>query len=168
MAKVCPKCGREFGSSSMRCPICKCSLVDDGIDNSEEARKERLKALQQKQIQAAQTVRQAQGVNKSAGQYVVPTRNKDIREAPLKTWKLVSGILSTVLFVFVAFQSCAAGLGNAIANNGESSGSGGIIVALLMLSGGIVSIATRNSKKNGGNISLIVLFGIAALVGFAI
>ncbi len=84
----------------------------------------------------------------------------------MKTWKLVSGILSTVLFVLVAFQSCAAGLGNALAENGESSGSGGIVVAILMLSGGIVSIATRKSKGKGGNIALIVLFGLAALVGF--
>lgn len=68
----------------------------------------------------------------------------------MKTWKLVSGILSCVLFVFVAFQSCAVGIGNTLAENGESSGSGGIIVAILMLSGGIVSIATRNSEKKGG------------------
>lgn len=86
----------------------------------------------------------------------------------MKTWKLVSGILSIILFVLVAFQSCAAGIGNAIAENGESSGSGGIIVAIMMLSGGIVSIATRKSEGKGGNIALIVLFGIAALVGFTL
>lgn len=84
----------------------------------------------------------------------------------MKTWKLVSGILSIVLFIFVAFQSCAAGISNALSENGESSGSGGIVVAVLMLSGGIVSIATRKSEGKGGNIALIVLFGIAALVGF--
>ena len=28
----------------------------------------------------------------------------------MKTWKLVSGIISIVLFVFVTFQSCAAGI----------------------------------------------------------
>ncbi|HBI62531.1 MAG TPA: hypothetical protein DDY31_15195 [Lachnospiraceae bacterium] len=84
----------------------------------------------------------------------------------MKTWKLVSGILSIVLFVVVSFQSCAAGIGNALADNGEASGSGGIIVAILMLSGGIVSIATRKSEGKGGNIALVILFGIAALVGF--
>lgn len=87
--------------------------------------------------------------------------------APLTTWKLVSGILSMVLFLLVSFQSCAAGLGNAIMNNGESSGSGGIILAVLMLTGGIVSVATRKSSGNGGNIALIVLFGLASLIGFA-
>ena len=37
----------------------------------------------------------------------------------MKIWKLVSGILSIVLVLFVLFQSCAAGLGNALEANGE-------------------------------------------------
>lgn len=83
----------------------------------------------------------------------------------MKTWKLVSGILSIILFVLVTFQSCVAGVGNALTENGESSGSAGIIVAIVLLAGGIVSVATRKGSK-GGNIALIVLFGIGALVGF--
>ena len=83
----------------------------------------------------------------------------------MKTWKLVSGILSIILFFFVSFQSCAAGLGNTLLANGESSGSAGIIVAIMLLSGGIVSIATRKGGK-GGNIAIIVLFGLGALIGF--
>ena len=70
----------------------------------------------------------------------------------MKVWKLVSGILSIILFVFVSFQSCAAGVSNALEANGEASGSAGIIVAILMLAGGIVSIATRK---------------LAAIIGFA-
>ena len=35
-----------------------------------------------------------------------------------------------------------------------------------MLAGGIVSVATRKSEKKGGNIALIILFGLAALIGF--
>ena len=85
----------------------------------------------------------------------------------MKTWKLVSGILSIVAFFMVAFQSCAAGIGNAMADNGEVSGSAGIIVAIMILSGGIVSIATRKGGK-GGNIALIVLFGIGALFGYVL
>lgn len=85
----------------------------------------------------------------------------------MKIWKLVSGILSMILFVLVAFQSCAAGVANALEDNGEVSGSAGIIVAILMLAGGIVSVATRKSEKKGGNIALIILFGLAALMGFA-
>ncbi len=85
----------------------------------------------------------------------------------MKIWKLVAGILSCILFVLVAFQSCAAGVANALEENGEVSGSAGIILAVLMLAGGIVSIATRKSVKKGGNIALILLFGLAALIGFA-
>lgn len=86
----------------------------------------------------------------------------------MKTWKLVSGILSMVLFVVVSFQSCAVGLGNTIAENGESSGSGGILLAVMMLTGGIVSVATRKSEKKGGNIALMILFGLGALFGFTL
>ena len=85
----------------------------------------------------------------------------------MKTWKLVSGILSIILFVFVSFQSCAAGIINTLEANGEAGGSAGIVVALLLLAGGIVSIATRNGGK-GGNIAIIVLYGIGALLGFAL
>lgn len=84
----------------------------------------------------------------------------------MKTWKLVAGILSMVFFLLVAFQSCAAGLGNAIADNGEVSGSAGILLAVLMLSGGIVSVATRNAKGKGANIALIILFGLAFILAF--
>lgn len=85
----------------------------------------------------------------------------------MKTWKLVSGILSIVLFVFVTFQSCAAGVANTLEANGEVGGSAGIIVAIMLLAGGIVSIVTRKGSK-GGNIALIVLFAIGALCGFAL
>ena len=54
-----------------------------------------------------------------------------------------------------------------MAENGEASGSAGIIVAIMILSGGIVSIATRKGGK-GGNIALIVLFGIGALFGYVL
>ena len=94
--------------------------------------------------------------------------SKKRKTAPLATWKLVSGILSMILFIVVSFQSCAAGAYNALSNNGESSGSGGIILAILMLSGGIVSVATRKSERNGGNIALIVLFGLASFFGFVL
>jgi hypothetical protein len=85
----------------------------------------------------------------------------------MKTWKLVAGILSIILFVLVMFQSCAAGVVNTLEENGGTSGTAGVIVAILMLAGGIVSIATRKSEGKGGNIALIILFGLAALCGFA-
>ena len=84
----------------------------------------------------------------------------------MKKWKLVSGILGMCFFVLVAVQSCAAGMVNALENNGKTSGSIGIFVGILMLAGGIVSVATRKSQGKGGNIALIILFGLAALMGF--
>jgi uncharacterized membrane protein len=84
----------------------------------------------------------------------------------MKTWKLVAGIISIVLFALVSFQSCAVGVANTLESNGESSGTAGILVAALLLAGGIVSIATRKGKGKGGNIALLILFGLAALIGF--
>ena len=85
----------------------------------------------------------------------------------MKTWKLVSGILSTVFFLVVMFQSCAAGVADAIAGQGGTSGAAGMLTGILMLAGGIVSIATRKAVGKGGDIALIVLYGLAALIGFA-
>lgn len=42
------------------------------------------------------------------------------------------------------------------------------MLAILMLAGGIVSVATRKAEGKGGNISLIVLFGLGALIGFSL
>lgn len=83
----------------------------------------------------------------------------------MKTWKLVSGILSIILCLLVMFQSCAAGVANSLAQTGEASGSAGLIVSIMLLAAGIVSIATRKGGK-GGNIALIILFGIGAICGY--
>lgn len=85
----------------------------------------------------------------------------------MKIWKLVSGIISIVLTVMVLFQSCASGLGDALENKGGTSGASGMIVAALMLAGGIVSVVVRDSISKGAHVSLVVLFGLAALVGYA-
>ena len=81
-------------------------------------------------------------------------------------YKLLSGEKHTRQRDVILRICCAAGLSNALEANGEASGTAGIMVAVFMLAGGIVSIATRKAKGKGGNIALIILFGIAALVGF--
>ena len=86
----------------------------------------------------------------------------------MKTWKLVSGIISIVLSVFVVFQSMMAGLANALEANEQSSGSAGLVVAICMLCGGIVSIVSRKNNSKGTNIALIILFGLATLTGFVL
>lgn len=81
----------------------------------------------------------------------------------MKTAKLVVGILTLVFSVLVLFQSCAAGLGDAIQNEGGTSGGTGMLVGFLMIAGGIVDIAARRAK--GGAIACTVLFGLAAILG---
>ena len=84
----------------------------------------------------------------------------------MKIWRLVSGILSIIMFAVVSFQSCAAGIANSLEANGEVSGSAGLIVSIVLLAGGITSIATRNGSK-GGCIATLVLYLIGAICGFA-
>ena len=84
----------------------------------------------------------------------------------MKTAKLVTGILTLVFSVMVLLQSCAVGAYNAMEANEEVSGSAGFLVALLMIAGGVVNIATRKSNGRGGSIAAFVVFLLAALVGF--
>lgn len=85
----------------------------------------------------------------------------------MKTWKLVSGILSILFALFVFFQSSMVGLGNSLAENGEVSGTAGLFVGILLLTCGIVSIATRNAQGKGGDVAMIILMILAAITGFA-
>ncbi len=84
----------------------------------------------------------------------------------MKTWKLVSGILSIVLSLFVLFQSAAAGLSNALSNSDEISGSAGVLVALMLIAAGVVSIVVHNKSSKGGHIAMAALFALGALIGF--
>lgn len=79
MAKICPKCGREFENSRTRCPICKIDLVSDGIDNSDTARMERLERLRRQQ-----TIPQKEpSIGKQTGQTVTDRKSRQT-EAPAK------------------------------------------------------------------------------------
>ncbi len=144
MANVkCPKCknlisGVQAGQT-IKCPKCGYSMKLSGAPN----------AATTSQVSSASKKKRSSG-------------------APLATWKLVSGILSMILFIIVSLQSCVVGLGNAVFETGESSGGGGILLATLMLTGGIVGVATRKSEGNGGNVALIILFGLAAFFGFVL
>ena len=86
----------------------------------------------------------------------------------MKTAKLVTGILSIVFTIMILFQSCAAGLSNALGDTGESSGTAGFLVAILMIAGSIIMIATRKTEKKGPSIACIVIFAFAAMIGYAL
>lgn len=83
----------------------------------------------------------------------------------MRTAKLIIGIISIVLSLFVLFQSCAAGAYNALSSNGETSGSAGLVVAICLLIAGIVGLATRNSFGRGGGITTGVFYLVGALIG---
>lgn len=84
----------------------------------------------------------------------------------MKTTKLVIGILMIVFSVFIFFQASMAGLGNAVAANGQTSGSSGIFLAIMYLASGIVYICTRNKEKMGGDIAGLVMMILASMMGF--
>lgn len=77
----------------------------------------------------------------------------------MKTTKLIMGIISIVLFALVSLQSCAAGMANSLQNNGENSGTAGLMLAFCMLIAGIVGICTRENRTGG------IVAGIFYLMG---
>ena len=83
----------------------------------------------------------------------------------MRTWKLVSGIISIVFTAVVMLQSCAAGVVDAFAAEGGTSGFSGFIVGLLMIAGGIVSVAARDADSIGADTAQILIYGFAANIG---
>jgi len=81
----------------------------------------------------------------------------------MKTAKMIVGIISIVLTFLVLFQSCAASVGDALSNEGGTSGAAGTFVAVLMLIAGIVAIAARKSK--GAGVFCLILYALAGIIG---
>lgn len=85
----------------------------------------------------------------------------------MKTTKLVFGILMIVLAFFILVQSMVAGLGNSISNNGQTSGSTGVLMALIYLVAGIVYISTKKAKKLTADIINAVILALGWLLAIA-
>jgi len=83
----------------------------------------------------------------------------------MKTARMIIGIVSMVLFIVITFQSCAAGIGNALQDNNEVSGSAGFVLAVLMLVAGIIGVAAKKSK--GGTITAGVFYALGGLIGIS-
>ncbi len=81
----------------------------------------------------------------------------------MKTSRLVIGIISCILFLIISLQSCAAGIGNTLEENGEVSGSAGFMLAICMLVAGIVGICCRKLKT--GTIVAGVFYAFGGLIG---
>ena len=100
----------------------------------------------------------------SSGEGGAPVERKE--EKP--KWvigRTVLGILSIVLFILVAMQSCAAGLGNALSDNGEVGGSAGFLCALNLLVAGIIVLVARKTVKKAPMIVAAVLMFLNLFYG---
>lgn len=85
----------------------------------------------------------------------------------MKVWRLVSGILSMVSFMIVTIQSCATGIVNVMDDNtSDKSDTGGFFVAFGLLSAGIVATIFWRKENKGGDIAIIILYGLTAIIGF--
>lgn len=77
----------------------------------------------------------------------------------MKSTKLVIGILSIILSVFVLLQGCTVNVYEAYASSDIQGGAPGIILAVLLLIAGITAIVTRNSRGGGIVAGLIYALG---------
>jgi len=84
-----------------------------------------------------------------------------------KTLRTIVGILMMALVILILFQSCAAGVGNALLDNGEVSGSVGLICAILYLAAGVTGVVTRSARKKSGPITVCVICWLTCLFACA-
>lgn len=85
----------------------------------------------------------------------------------MKTTKLVTGIIMIILSIFIFFQGTIMGISNSMSNNHHTSGSGGILVALLYLVAGIVYLSTKKMKSLGGDIANCIILVITWLMAIS-
>ena len=81
----------------------------------------------------------------------------------MKTARLCIGIISMVLFLIIIFQSCAAGIGEALTGDESGSAGNGATVAWMMLIAGLVGLCTRKTVVGGYIAAAIYL--IAGIIG---
>ena len=98
---------------------------------------------------------------------IIIWKTKVEEEDRMKVTRLVIGIVSFLMALLVMFQSCAAGLGNALEENGESGGSAGFMLALLVIVAGIIAIATRNGEGKGPYVAA-VFYILGGIIGIAL
>lgn len=84
-----------------------------------------------------------------------------------KTFRLIIGIISLLLFLIISLQSCAAGASNILSGSGEVSGSAGFVLALCMAIAGIVTICMRKRESTPAFIVPMILYFVGALLGSA-
>lgn len=85
----------------------------------------------------------------------------------MKTTKLVAGILMIISSIFIFFQGTVMGISNSMSNNHHTSGSGGILVALLYLVAGIIYLSTKKMKSLSGDIANCIILVITWLMAIS-
>ena len=133
----CNECGNEISDKATTCPKCGNPLQT----STEETTNPEVKEQAEKQV-----------------------KTTSVETGTWAKTKLVLGIISILLFFLITLQSCTAGLSNALSENGSSSGSLGLFLAIFMLIAGIIGIVTRKSSGKGGTIAVIVLYWLGTLI----
>ena len=93
---------------------------------------------------------------------------KDFKPQLKSFWKigrLVTGIISIVLFGLMGFNLYHTGVINTLINYGHINNYSGLILAITMLIGGIVGAATSGSKKKIGCIISSVIYFAGTIIG---
>ena len=84
----------------------------------------------------------------------------------MKSLKLIIGILSILIALFMFFQTFAAGIVNGLSRNTtDTSASGGFLLAIVYIVCGISGIVVRSSKVGSVIVGIIYLLG--AFIGYA-
>lgn len=121
---TCPECGKQVSDQAASCPGCGCPLKKNAPFDVELGR------------------------IKSEGPAAKPVAKAvDYDKDTLNTAKLVLGILSLVMFLFVGFQSCSASLLTQLGQSSDLGGSAGSLLAVILLVCGILGIAGRRNRK---------------------
>lgn len=140
---ICSRCGKEIPDGVKFCP--ECGQVVEG------------------QVVSPQNVVPQQ--NMVPPQNVLQQQLHSSGKVPLifSTCRMVTGIVSIVLFFFIMFQSCAAGIVNVFSDSDTASGTAGAMLAFCWLIAGIVGLA---GKKHAGAVGTAAGFYIlGGLIG---
>lgn len=121
---TCPECGKQVSDQAASCPGCGCPLKKNAPFDVELGR------------------------IKSEGPAAKPVAKAvDYDKDTLNTAKLVLGILSLVMFLFVGFQSCSVGVLTKLGQSSDLGGSAGGLLTIVLLICGILGIAARRNQK---------------------
>lgn len=133
---TCPECGKQVSDQAASCPSCGCPVKKDIPFNVE------------------------MGYIKTPGNTADSAVNMGGYEKDtLLTPKLVLGIISLVMFLFVGFQSCSVGLLTTLGKSSDLGAGAGSLLAIILLVCGILGIAGRRNR------SVTLTAGILYIVG---